>query len=93
MYKVGQKVVCINDKNQVNRSVQKITEYIKEGTIYEIKSFSSIGGIRLKGINHGYFYDGEEACFNTSRFAPLDELLNHNKAVEQLFKELELQVN
>ena len=61
MYKAGQKVVCVNDKNQVNTSVQKITGYIKEGIIYEIKSFSSINGIRLKGVNHGYFYDGEEA--------------------------------
>jgi hypothetical protein len=93
MYKEGQKVVCINDKKQVNSSVQDITGYIKEGVEYEIKSFSSINGIRLVGINHGYFFDGEEASFKQDRFAPMEEYNNHNKAIEQLFKELNLQLN
>lgn len=93
MFKVGQKVVCINDDFQINNTIRDITDYIKEGVVYEIKSFSSVNGIRLVGVIHGYFYDNEEACFKQSRFAPLQELKNHDKAVEQLLKELDLQLN
>ena len=80
MFKIGQKVVCINDKNQVNSSIIGKLNPVKKDYIYTIRKIDSVGGLIFNEFIQGYYYDGEEAGFNQSRFKPLqdtwvDELL------------------
>lgn len=93
MYKVGQQVVCINDKKQNNCTLKAPSENVIKGKIYTIKGFDSVGGIKFIELKCGRYLDNEESGFQPSRFAPLEEYQNHKKGVEQLIKELELQVN
>lgn len=84
MYKVGQKVVCINDKQQ-NRGGKLI-----ENTIYTIEGFNPFdnGLILMEEKGGGCF-----GAFRNDRFMPLTEYSKAQEAIEQLFKELDLQVN
>jgi len=70
--KIGDKIVCINEDNQVNNF--EILNRVKKGEIYTIRKISSINGIIVNEFIHGYFYDGEEACFNPERFVLLSQM-------------------
>lgn len=67
MFKVGQKIVCINDSN-----LPMQTLVLNE--IYTIESFKDNGGLLLKDAYNGakfgapYFYG-----YRPDRFRPLDE--------------------
>ena len=90
MYKIGQKVVCIDAKNLNESTVKVRGQSVIEDEIYTIRGYTSVGGLKFVGLFGGEHYDGEEAGFLKRRFVPLLEYLNHEKAVEQLLKELEL---
>jgi len=82
MFKIGEKVVCIDDENQYNITVRN-SERVKKGEIYTVKGFTSISGVRLKEIHGGFFiYDNEEAGFKTERFRKLDHEFAENILAE-----------
>lgn len=68
MFKIGQKVVCINNKpigfNIYNDSLSKL----KEKEIYTIEGFTS-SGIRLKEVKSSHPNGG----YNASRFRKIDD--------------------
>jgi hypothetical protein len=70
--KIGDKIICINADNQVNDF--EIINKVKKGNVYTIRKFSSIGGIIVNEFIHGYFDDGEEACFEPKRFVLLEQM-------------------
>jgi hypothetical protein len=78
MFKVGQKVVCINNKpigfNPYNGSLSKL----KEKEIYTIKGFTSTG-IRLKEVKSSH----PDGGYNANRFRKID-----NDWVEELLCKL-----
>ena len=74
--KIGDRVVCINDSNQIRQShgipgenVIKDEEYI----IRAIFNIRGISGVWLEDIIGGYGYLGVELCYKTSRFRLIDE--------------------
>jgi hypothetical protein len=68
MFKVGQKVVCINNKpigyNIYNESLTKL----KEKEIYTIEGFTS-SGIRLKEVKSSH----PDGGYNANRFRKVDD--------------------
>lgn len=73
MFKIGQKVVCINDSNQVNCTVIGKLIKVKRDTIYTIREINSIGGLLFQEFIQCHHYDGSEAGFNPNRFKPLED--------------------
>jgi hypothetical protein len=85
MYYIGQKVVCIDDKRQ-NYAMGNL----KENTIYTVKRFHPRdGGLIL----HEAKGDGGFGAYLSERFMSLTDYCKQTEAIEQLFKELNLQVN
>lgn len=96
MYYIGQKVVCVKSYGTDPRLI--------EGQIYRVLDiWSCCSVINLDvGLTHSVGthclrcykerLDGIQ-WVNSVQFAPLEENKEHNKALEQLFKELDLQVN
>jgi len=70
-FKIGEKVVCIDDTNQNNHTLKTIG-FVKINEIYTIKGFSSEGGLLLEELSGGFWFDGEEAGFKITRFRKLD---------------------
>ena len=85
MYYIGQKVVCIDDKRQ-NYDMGNL----KENTIYTVKGFHPRDGGLILNEAKG---DGGFGAYLKERFMPLTEFSKVQEAAEQLFKELDLQVN
>lgn len=97
MYHIGQKVVCVKGATDLDGIK------LKEGKVYTIKGVTACKCRRL--LNVGIQTQRHTRCercttrvgrhgewwLKSERFAPLEEYLNHNKAVEQLFKEFDLQ--
>lgn len=76
--RIGDKIVCINAKGQVNNF--KILNKVKRGKIYIIRKFSSTGSIIVHEFIHGYWDDGEEAGFKPERFVLLEKM-NHLRLI------------
>ena len=70
--KIGDKIVCINAKKQVNNF--DLINKVKKGKIYTIRKFTSYDGIILKEFINGYHQDGEEGGFNPKRFVLLKQM-------------------
>jgi hypothetical protein len=85
MYYIGQKVVCIDDKIQ-NYAMGNL----KENTIYTVKGFNPIDDGLILSETKG---DGGFGAYLRERFMPLTNYCKMIEAIEQLFKELHLQVN
>ncbi len=73
MFKIGQKVVCVDDSKQENICVAIHISYVEKGRIYTVRGFDSIQGILLEEITGGFYFDNSEAGFKESRFIPLKE--------------------
>jgi hypothetical protein len=73
MFKVGQKVVCINDKNQVNKAIIGSLNPVKKDYIYTIRKINSYDGLIFEEFIRGFYYTGEEAGFAPNRFKPLED--------------------
>lgn len=86
---VGQKVVCVDDTNQCNDTVESCQGYVVEGQKLTVKDFSRAGGVRFYEVFGGYHYgDGEEAGYEPKRFRPLEEqkfpLISMTKVLEEV---------
>lgn len=73
MFKVGQKVVCINDANQYNNTIIGKANPVKKGYIYTIRKINAICGLIFEEFIQGYHYDGSEAGFKPDRFKLLED--------------------
>ena len=71
MFKIGQKVVCINDRNQINDTILGTLNPVKKDYIYTIRKINNTGGLMFEEFIQGYHFSGEEAGFKSSRFKPL----------------------
>ena len=85
MFYIGQKVVCIDDKIKKFRVGE-----LKEDTIYTVKGFNDYDkGLILREIKS----PAHHGAYLNERFIPLSAYSKNAEALEQLFKELDLQVN
>lgn len=85
MWNIGQKVVCIDDKRQYHE-----LGALQEDCIYTITGFNHYdGGLVLAETTAS----GPYGAYLKERFIPLTEYTENQEAVEELFKELDLQVN
>lgn len=82
-FKIGEKVVCINDINQYNETLKIRGGCVVKNDMYVIRSFSSIMGIRLVEVFGGFYCDFEECGFNPNRFRKVDY-----KFVEEVIRNL-----
>lgn len=97
---IGQKVVCIR-----GYASRKKTHRIVEGQIYTIKKISAckcglmlhvglITGLKSKCNRcNSLISDNGEWWHSEGRFAPLEEMNNHEKETNQLLKDLDLQTS
>lgn len=84
--KVGQYVVCIDDKDQYDLYNVKMP-IVKEGEYYVIRGFRpSTGGVYLFNLKLEILWNGEERGFLRHRFKVVDE---SNFAFNELKKLLE----
>jgi len=96
-FKIGQKVVCIDDSNQENPTILFKHEKVVKGKAYTIRSFRHDGecwGVRLVGVIAGFYNDMEEGAFKASRFAPLPEQRERIKyvAVSETLRETAVEI-
>jgi len=87
-FKVGQKVVCIDDSKQGGINIINLVPLIK-GEIYTITEFVECDygyiGITTKEQGCMYFYNGKIAGNKIERFRPLDHAFADE--VEAMIKE------
>ena len=89
MFRVGQKVVCIDDSNQCTETIESpISDVVVKSKTYEVRGYSYIGGLLLKGVFAGFHFSGKEAGFKTSRFRKIE--LDYN-FVEEIIKKVQPQ--
>lgn len=97
---IGQKVICIRGYTS-----RKNTHRLIEGQIYTIKKVSAckcglmlhvglVTGLRSECIRcKSIISRNGEWWHNGDRFAPLEEMENHEKEINHLLKELDLQTS
>jgi hypothetical protein len=78
MFRVGQQVVCVNDKAEPNRNLPPGLIFPKKGTTYTIRAIyiaqNSDTGLLLEEIVNPFkTRDGQEIGFSSSRFRSLVE--------------------
>lgn len=78
MFRVGQKVVCINDKTEPNRDIPSGLIFPKKGTTYTIRGIyvakTNETALLLEEIVNPYqTRDGQEIGFKSTRFRSLVE--------------------
>ena len=78
MFRVGQKVVCINDKTEPNRDIPLGLIFPKKGTTYTIRGIyvtkTNETALLLEEIVNPYqTRDGQEIGFKSTRFRSLVE--------------------
>jgi ABC-type Fe3+ transport system substrate-binding protein len=78
MFRVGQQVVCVNDKPEPNRNLPLGLIFPKKGTTYIIRAIyiahNSDTGLLLEEIVNPFVTrDGQEIGFSSSRFRSLVE--------------------
>lgn len=102
-FKPGTRVICVNSDFSM---YPMITEHyqalpIKNNvyTVKEVRPMGAEGGILLEELSNSpvffpHFGGKMEPAFNPNRFRPLDTLENEEaeKAVEELLKEVELEI-
>lgn len=91
--KIGQKVICINDKNQNDYRVP--SPCVVKGQIYTIRGFRpSTGGVYLNEIKLEILYTGEERGFYRYRFCVIDEHYGDEllKQIEEILNPVEIEI-
>lgn len=82
MFQVNDKVVCVDDSNQVNSTVVGPRDHLVAGDVHCIRGFS-IGtyepGVLLVGVTAGRWRYGTEAGFKFSRFRKVSEVQSENR--------------
>lgn len=78
MFRIGQKVVCVNDKPEPNRNLPLGLIFPKKGTTYTIRAIyiaqnNDVGLLLEEIINPFKTHDGQEIGFSSSRFRSLVE--------------------
>lgn len=78
-FRVGQRVVCINNKPFFENVFNNSLLYLKEGEIYTVEK-ATHDGLLLKEVKSSHPTNE----FNITRFRPLDELSNttYNEVME-----------
>ena len=78
-FKIGQKVICVDDSKQgekFNSSIAIKIDFVVKGQVYTVRGFkkSSDGiGLYLEGVFLGIHHSGNEVASNPARFAPFHE--------------------
>jgi len=88
-FTIGDRVVCIDDKNQGNPSIIGYRDKLVRECYYWVRGFDFIGGgVLLEGITAGtYAKEGEEAGWKESRFRKVEEDIDLEFA-ENIIREL-----
>jgi hypothetical protein len=78
MFRVGQQVVCVNDKAEPNRNLPSGLIFPKKGTTYTIRAIyiaqnDDVGLLLEEIVNPFVTRDGREIGFSSSRFRSLVE--------------------
>lgn len=73
MFKIGDKVICINDLNQGNKTIKSKLYYFKKDNIYIIRGYSNNQGLLFEEIIIGYYYSDNEVGANPNRFKKIEK--------------------
>lgn len=98
MFKIGQKVVCIDDSFQASINVDNVmgifNTYPKKDETYTVRGHKN-GGIYLEEIKNfpALYSDGfGERSFRTDKFIALDDIEEVSEAVAELSEVLKMVV-
>jgi len=88
MFKVSDKVVCVDDSLHINHWMIPPPKWLCERKVYVIREIVSSGfefvdgagyAVRLVGVQGGIFSDGVEGCWTASRFRKLEEVREEHR--------------
>jgi len=83
MFKVSDKVVCVDDRRVHFQNVAP-DGYVQKGRVYVVRGHSPVpGGIQVVGLRIIDSLSGEELGFVNERFRKLEEVREENRKAQQ----------